>query len=299
MKAYFNLLASVFFIIFSNINSNAQNLPFKKDSIVNVLENVFMSDQDLRYKLDTLSAKYEYSSPQILEVWNLILANDSLNLSIVKKIIDKYGWLSAEESSKKSNEALFLVIQHADIKTQLNYLPILKSAVKNKKALPTQLALLVDRTNMAQGKFQVYGSQVKGGKIGELYFFPILDEPNVNKRRREIGLGTIEEYAKNFDIKYVLPDKDKYLGKIVIEAFIKNKAGQPLENVSVHLGNNNIIGKSDAYGKLLLAIDKKFKDWAFIFRKEGFSPFAICLTEKDGDVFTGTYILTERSSANF
>ncbi|MEO6540026.1 MAG: DUF6624 domain-containing protein, partial [Ferruginibacter sp.] len=60
-----------------------------------------------------------------------------------------------------------------------------------------------------QGKEQIYGSQVKMNDAGKYEFFPIKDERNVNKRRASVGLQPLEEYAKYFDIEYVLPKSKK------------------------------------------------------------------------------------------
>jgi hypothetical protein len=57
-----------------------------------------------------------------------------------------------------------------------------------------------------QGKKQIYGSQLKTNeKTGKYEFYPIEDEPNVNKRRVAIGLEPLEEYAKRFGLDYTLP----------------------------------------------------------------------------------------------
>ncbi len=278
------------FLVLAQQNINSQNLVFNKDSIVNVLENVFKTDTELRYHLDTLLTKLDYNSPEGFKMYTLILRNDSVNVEIVGKIIDKYGWLGVEETSQNANDALFLAIQHGDLKTQLNYLPLLTQAVKDKKASPKQLALLVDRTNLAQGKFQIYGSQLLGTNPG--HFSPILNEPNVNKRRKEIGLEPIEEYAKKNNISYVLPRKDKYLGKLVVEIYVGSRLGG-LENVAIYLGNNQLIGKSNKYGRFSITLDKKYKGWAIIFKKEGYRSAAFCIEGKNIDVFTGSYLLAE------
>ena len=81
----------------------------------------------------------------------------------------------------------------------------MQEAVKKGKAQPQALALLEDRILTNQGKEQIYGSQVRINESGKFEFFPIKDEPNVNKRRASVGLGTLEEYAKYFNINYVLP----------------------------------------------------------------------------------------------
>lgn len=120
----------------------SQKQHFNKDSIVNVLENVFKTDTELRLQLDSLLTKVEYNSPEALRMYTQISKSDSLNVEIVTKILDIYGWLSVDETSKNANDALFLVIQHADLKTQLNYIPMLTQAVKNKKPCLSNLRYL-------------------------------------------------------------------------------------------------------------------------------------------------------------
>ena len=64
----------------------------------------------------------------------------------------------------------------------------MREAVKNRKARPEQLALLEDRVALAQGKKQIYGSQIhQDPKSGKYFVAPIEDEPNVNKRRAAVG----------------------------------------------------------------------------------------------------------------
>ena len=85
---------------------------------------------------------------------------------------------------------------------------MMREAVKNQKARPEQLALLEDRVALAQGKKQIYGSQIdQDPKSGKYSVAPIEDEPNVNKRRAAVGLGPLEEYVRHWDIEYKLPVK--------------------------------------------------------------------------------------------
>ncbi len=122
---------------------------------------------------------------------------DKENTKIVSKIIDSLGWLSRKEVGDSANIALFLTIQHSNKTTMEKYLPILKEAVKSKKATGQELALLTDRVEMLNDRPQVYGTQLISGTTLELY--NLIDPKNVNKRRKEMGMGTIEEYLKRFE----------------------------------------------------------------------------------------------------
>ena len=67
------------------------------------------------------------------------------------------------------------------------------------------MALLIDRIRVYKGQKQLYGTQVKMESTRQKSFDAIEDEKNVNKRRAEVGLGPLEEYAKQFGFEYKLP----------------------------------------------------------------------------------------------
>lgn len=132
---------------------------------------------------------------------------DSCNLVQVESLIAKYGWLGKSFVGSKGNQAVFIVIQHADLATQEKYLPVMQKSVDEGESSASDFAMLQDRVLMRQGKKQIYGSQVVFSKTGEQVFYPIEDEKNVNARRAKVGLQPIEEYAKYFGIDYKLPTK--------------------------------------------------------------------------------------------
>ena len=195
----------IFFISLSfavvDVSGQSQfNKPFSV-----LLDTVYKEDQTDRLKIASLEKQYGWQSGQMQSLLNKINTQDSINLSKVKKIIDTYGWPGPDEVGKQGAQTIFLVIQHADSLTQATYLPVMQEAVKKGKAQPEALAFLEDRVMTNQGKEQIYGSQIKSNEKGKYEFYPIKDETNVNKRRASVGLEPLEEYAKRFDINYVLP----------------------------------------------------------------------------------------------
>jgi hypothetical protein len=217
-------------------------------------------------------------------------------MSIVSIIIDKYGWLSKEQTSKKANETLFLVIQHAPLQSQLKYLPVLKKAVDTKKAKAADYAMLVDRTNMYQGKFQIYGSQLNYDNKGHLHIYPIYQEPNVNKRRKSVGLPPMEEYVKMADsnLRYTLPKKDVYKNKIVIKgSTISKENNSPIDNVLIFKPDNTLAGNSDTSGFFQIVVDKKITNHSLTFKKHGFQTTSVKIDNADKEVFEFTIVLTK------
>ena len=73
----------------------------------------------------------------------------------------------------------------------------MKKLSKNGDLSKEQYALMKDRILMDEGKPQIFGSQIKNGKLYDL------EEPEtVNERRREMGLEPIEDYLKRIDITF-------------------------------------------------------------------------------------------------
>ncbi|MBK9148400.1 MAG: hypothetical protein IPM12_11375 [Flavobacteriales bacterium] len=139
-----------------------------------------------------------------------MILHDSLNLIRVTAIIDSAGWLGADVIGQKANQALFLVIQHADAKPEIQaqYLPLMRDAVREGKANSWELALLEDRVRVNHGQLQIYGSQI-GWKDNKPYIQPIEDEEHVNERRAAVRLEPLEKYAERFDLHWSPPVKQE------------------------------------------------------------------------------------------
>ena len=93
---------------------------------------------------------------------------------------------------------VFMPLQHnTDNKYRIKYFPLIEKSVKNGDLSKEQYALMKDRMLMDEGKPQIFGSQIKNGKLYDL------ESPeNVNKRRQEMGLEPIEDYLKRFGVSY-------------------------------------------------------------------------------------------------
>lgn len=171
--------------------------------LVATLDQVYMDDQKLRHQIDGIEKKYGWESDEMSHHWKKIHVMDSINLKKVTQILDTKGWLGADKIGPNGNSTLFLVIQHADVETQKKYLPMMREAAKDNRAHPANLALLEDRVAMHEGKRQIYGSQIQRNQTtGEYFVYPLQDPDNVNKRRSSVGLGTIESYVMNWNIKW-------------------------------------------------------------------------------------------------
>jgi hypothetical protein len=141
-----------------------------------------------------------------------MFAKDSVHLIYVKKILDEKGWLGPDKIGIQGNRTLWLVIQHSELAVQEKYLPMMREAVENRKAFASNLALLEDRVAIRQGKKQMYGSQLGYDSLtGAVYPLPLIDPDNVDKRRSDVGLDSLQEYLSGYDATWDLEAYKKKL----------------------------------------------------------------------------------------
>jgi hypothetical protein len=132
------------------------------------------------------------------EEWKKQEEIDAANMKRLAEIADAFGWPGVRFAGAASQTA-FLVLQHADTASQRKYLPLLRQAVQRHDAMGSDLAMLEDRVRVADGKPQLYGTQLA---TKPLRFQPIEDEAHVDERRRSVGLPPLAEYAKMFGLDY-------------------------------------------------------------------------------------------------
>lgn len=193
-------------------NKDKSEANFNKP-LVATLDTIRQNDQKYRLQINGIKAKYGQESKEMKELWETIKYYDSVDLIKVITILDKYGWLGPDVVGNNGNQTLFLVIQHSDIEIQDKYLPMMREAVKNKKAQASSLALLEDRVALRHGKKQIFGSQISCDKDG-CWVSPLEDPDNVDKRRAEVGLGLLADYVKNWNIKWDVVEYKKLLPEI-------------------------------------------------------------------------------------
>jgi hypothetical protein len=164
---------------------------------------ILEADQRYRKQLAEVTKLHGRDSQQMKDLWKTIAENDAENLPKVEAILEKHGWVGPETVGPKANSALFLVIQHAPIATQQKHLPLMREAVKNKKAPGSSLALLEDRVALGEGRKQIYGSQIgQNSTTGEYFVLPLEDPEHVDERRAQVGLPPLADYLKNWKITW-------------------------------------------------------------------------------------------------
>lgn len=169
-------------------------------------------DQEAREALVDLMKKsggqLQFTDPEASKIIGKVQQVDKENREWLKEQIDSLGWPGKSKVGEKAAHAAWLLVQHADqdLEFQKACLEKMKQLAKDEVAAK-DIAYLTDRVLNAEGKPQVYGTQVTQVD-GEFAVGEVIEPEQLNKRRADVGLPPIEEYLETIKEAYGSPNKD-------------------------------------------------------------------------------------------
>jgi len=129
----------------------------------------------------------------LTDEWKTVEQADKV---LLKTIFKDHGFLGNSEVGEESSRNFLLMVQRFDSDStfQQQVLVEMKKHVDKINTSPIEFANLTDRVKLNQKKLQVYGTQLELNEKGTSFEpKPVIDPQNLNKRRAEVGLGTIED----------------------------------------------------------------------------------------------------------
>lgn len=155
-------------------------------------------DQAGRLEIEALEKELGPEAPRVKALWDEQREIDKQNLERLRQIVAERGWPGQSLVGARAAMGAFLIVQHADLDAQREYLPIIRAAAEAGELQGQAVAFLEDRVLLAEGRKQVYGTQVKrNASNGQFEPLPIEDEANVDARRAARGMSPLEEYLRN------------------------------------------------------------------------------------------------------
>jgi hypothetical protein len=170
-----------------SVSTNKMNYSKITEEIIE-LQN---ADLDLRDKL--------IQNGQLSDGYNQKMeALHNKHAEILNNIIDKIGYPSVDKVVKEANDAAWLVIQHSIGQPEFmkKCAVFLEKTIAENQADAKQLAYLSDRIAFFEGQPQLYGTQFDWDENGEMNPKPFDDLESVNRRRKTIGLNSLEEQTE-------------------------------------------------------------------------------------------------------
>lgn len=164
-------------------------------SISNLIDSLYTVDQKIQKDINEAGKNGENEKIKKLFLDEKIIFER--HIPILKKIYYEIGYPTISIVGKENSSKFFTLVQHADsdVNFQEEMLKEIAKEVKVGNVSGKNFAFLTDRVRLAQGKAQIYGTQVDyNTDIAKVFPKNLVDSLNVNKRRKKIGLESIEEY---------------------------------------------------------------------------------------------------------
>lgn len=183
----------------SNCSPNGVTKPHLREELLKRMER----DQEVRRTLLDAAAKQGQNVDDFLrenhdtDVVLRLKHADSDNRSWLKAVVQEYGWPGKSLVGEDGAHAAWLIGQHAndDREFQENCLRCM-NAIGPTEVAPEDIAYLTDRVRLAQGKGQLFGTQLDFAN-GKLVLKKVDDREGLNLRRQQIGMPSIESYLKH------------------------------------------------------------------------------------------------------
>lgn len=134
-------------------------------------------------------------TPELMERWRAV---DEANTAWLGELIAARGWPGEALVGRQAAGAAWLLAQHADRQPefQRECLELLAAAVTAGDADPQHGALLEDRVLVAQGKRQIFGTQLTQGPDRTLVPHPLRNPDEVEALRAAWGFEPLEAYIR-------------------------------------------------------------------------------------------------------
>jgi TPR repeat protein len=127
---------------------------------------------------------------------------DAEHRAELKAIVAETGWPTISRFGRQVSQNAWQIVQHADedVAWQVEVLATLEKLLEQNEVSPGNVAYLRDRVAVNQKRPQTYGTQ---GHCVDGKWQPreMVDPEQVDARRAEVGLGSLEEYRASFDGK--------------------------------------------------------------------------------------------------
>ena len=122
---------------------------------------------------------------------------DSTTAVMMTSMMKKCGFPSIQQVNRQQINTIWLIFQHIDPALRVMYYPQLVKAAEDGHLEWSKIALMEDRMFVGQQMDQAYGSQAAAGEL-----WPIHSPKDVDKMRKEKGMGTIKEHMEKVGLDY-------------------------------------------------------------------------------------------------
>ena len=152
-----------------------------------LLQQVVAKDQAKQSERDKLHKLYEADTARLCQ------------------ILKTNGWPTTTMVGEQGVFAAFQILKNAEnFELQRDLLPVIIAAIKKDPFQKMEFAGLYDRLRVGAGMKQLFGTQAIS-RGGFLILYPVEDQANLDARRKEFGLGPIDNYIQGLERTFGKP----------------------------------------------------------------------------------------------
>ncbi|WP_394777642.1 DUF6624 domain-containing protein [Undibacterium sp.] len=162
------------------------------EAVPGTLQKMVDVDQDVRMRIGRLPFSDASLNAEAMRI-------DTANTVRLKQIIKDCGWPDSRKYGPYIPAYAWLIAQHADLdpEFQSEVLELIRPLAMQGYVRKKDFAYLTDRVMYKKTGKQLYGSQLVETEEGAVLKMEEIDSiEEVNKRRAEVGLPTMEEYLR-------------------------------------------------------------------------------------------------------
>ena len=138
-----------------------------------------------------------------------LAAIDAVLTKQLKDIVTRYSWPTIAMVGPDASKAATLLLGHTtDLAWRKSLLPQLTTLADQRQIDPAQLAIVIDKQLVAEGKPQRYGTQFKMVD-GQMAMISVEDPGGLDGLRRRALLPTMDEYKATLAAMYHLKVSNK------------------------------------------------------------------------------------------
>jgi hypothetical protein len=165
-----------------------------------------LGEQMLRFGMTWGEGEMKDAPPLSPDVKAIVVARlaaatmqrDHANTEWLKAIVAKQGWPRISVVGERAAGAAWLLVQHADADPafQLRVLRLMKPLIAINEVSKKDYAYLYDRVMLKLTGKQLYATQMRACANGRRQPQPLDDPPNVDARRKAMGLDSLADYEE-------------------------------------------------------------------------------------------------------
>ena len=152
--------------------------------LITQLQQLSDNDKKMRSQPDEIYGSEAYKS-----YWKEQNRLDAINQEAVKGIIEKHGYPGKSLVGQANASIAAIIIQHAPLSMQEEYLPIILKAQKEDEITTGLVHLLVDRIHTKKYGKQIFGSQqIWDDKLQKMVSVPLYSEKEIATIKKQYNL---------------------------------------------------------------------------------------------------------------